>query len=47
MTRRINGDALENRDGTAVTGDVFVFDDAHADGGEWEISCFYEPAPRT
>lgn len=36
MTRRINGDALENRDGTAVTGDVFVFDDAHVDGGEWE-----------
>ena len=36
MTRRINGDALQNRDGTAVTGDVFVFDDAHADGGEWQ-----------
>ena len=36
MTRRINGDALENRDGTAATGDVFVFDDAHVDGGEWE-----------
>lgn len=36
MTRRINVDALENRDGTAVTGDVFVFDDAHVDGGEWE-----------
>lgn len=36
MTRRINGDALGNRDGTAATGDVFVFDDAHADGGEWQ-----------
>ena len=36
MTRRINGDALQNRAGTAATGDVFVFDDAHADGGEWQ-----------
>lgn len=36
MTRRINGDALENRSGAAATGDVFVFDDAHVDGGEWE-----------
>ena len=36
MTRRINGDALQNRDGTAATGDVFVFDDAHVDGGDWQ-----------
>ena len=36
MTRRINGDALENRSGAAVTGNVFTFDDAHVDGGVWQ-----------
>lgn len=36
MTRRVSVDALENRDGLAATGDVFEFDDAHANGGTWQ-----------